>query len=174
MRLLKGSGESVSEFWKSLDKLRAVRVIVQRLAYLLNSRVDSVLEFHKSAIRPQGLLNLGAGHQLSRPAGQEAQQPGRLPLQPDGLSVFMQFACGQVEFESFEANFLILLKLSHLRQLYIKVICSSERFQRLFRTFRDVLPPVHCCSEPSPACWPHDYKNLQLGNTAAAESAGAF
>jgi hypothetical protein len=73
-----------------------------------------VFEFHKSAIRPQGPLDLGTGHQLSRPAGQEAQQPGRLTLQPDGLSVFMQFACGQVEFEWFEANFLILLKLSHL------------------------------------------------------------
>jgi hypothetical protein len=73
-----------------------------------------MVEVDESIGRPEPLLHLLAGHQLTRPLQQQGQHLKRLPAQLEFPPVLAQFARAKVNFINPEANELSWLdRVSH-------------------------------------------------------------
>ena len=96
--------ESMPAPGQSFDKARMSGRVTQRLADLVDRRVDAPVEVHKGAVVPKFLPQCLAGDHFARPRQQGHQHPKRLILPLDLDAALAQFTGGEVDFEDPEAN----------------------------------------------------------------------
>ena len=79
-------------------------VVAERRPEALHGGIQSVLEVHERAVRPQTLSKLLARQHLARLLEQHDQHLERLILQPQACAVLAQLACVEVELEPPESK----------------------------------------------------------------------
>src|SRR5262249_21809736 len=101
--------ESVASTCNRLHKARVLRGISQRVPYLADRLIETVVEIHDRP-GPKLLAYLLARHQLSGPLEQDCKQAERLLLQRDPLPLLgelatMQVRCKDTEFDTSRLGF---------------------------------------------------------------------
>src|SRR5208337_1296486 len=86
----------VSPARQRLDELRPVRIVAQRLAQLLDGRIQAVLEIHKRVRRPDPRAQFLSRHHFSRFFQQRCQHLHRLLLYLVLLPALVQLPCANV------------------------------------------------------------------------------
>ena len=84
---------------QGFNKARIICRISQRLANLVDGRVDAVIEVDEGILGPEFLVQLFTGHDFSRILQQYGQHLKGLSPELDLQSVFAQFAGAEVDFE---------------------------------------------------------------------------
>ena len=101
---LDGTYESIPAPGQSFDKTRMAGGVTQRLANLVDRRVDAPVEVHKGAVAPKFLPQFLAGDHFARTRQQGHKHPKRLVLQLDLDAALAQLTGGEVGFEDPKAD----------------------------------------------------------------------
>src|SRR5215469_16084376 len=100
-----GGYESIPSPRQGLDEARIFRRIAQRLANLVDSAVQVVVNINES-VGPQSLLQVFSSYHLARAVQQNAEHLKRLPWQLELDAGLAQFLRLKVNFKRGKANYL--------------------------------------------------------------------
>jgi len=98
-----GGDEAIALARDGFDVARALGVVGQSVADLLDAEIDSGFEVDISIVAPEAALDFFTGDELPGAFGEQLENTDRLGMNFEGESGFAQFAAGGVQFERAEA-----------------------------------------------------------------------
>src|SRR6187401_3360092 len=101
---LYGRDKAIALSWHSLDELRRLARVAQRLPDLENGRVDPGVGVGEDIRPPQPLRQVLARHQFSATLQQQQEQIHRLPRESNAALFATQLVRGCVQLEACEAE----------------------------------------------------------------------